>query len=187
MTDAIEDSLLDGETVIWRGAPDYALAKDKPMPRWQARLTHLAWAAGLIFATAGLVAAGHFWLPYGFLGLVLAFAAVAVGIVALIVTGTFLFRPADREWGSYTGEVEVLYALTNQRLIMQFGRFSRTSILRTGIASLCLLPNGSAHDLIVHGSGGEGDEIMLRAIADGPAVERLILQTLPHPKPGDPS
>lgn len=186
MTQDIDDLLLEGETVIWRGAPDFSRAKVKPTSRGAARLQHLAWSIGLIAATISTVLIGQNWLSEGFLSLLLAFIAVVMGIAAVIVTGTLLFQSGHIQWGASFGDPQARYALTSKRLIVQSDATRRASIMPAGIGSLRLEPNGEVFDLCVVGGAGEDDFTYLQAIPDGPAVERLILEILSHPTPDAP-
>jgi hypothetical protein len=173
--------LLAGERVLWRGAPDFSLAKGKLPPRWRARLTMAAWALGFIAATTAAVIYGHTPGMDGFLGLLNGLVALLLGAISVgLVIGIFNARP------EFDPKTDPTYLLTNFRLVSLDATGNRYSLLTRNIAGIRLTPEAGAFDLHVWTRSDEGPALTLFSLPDGPAVERLILETLSHPTPDTP-
>lgn len=170
MSDIIDQSLLQGETVLWRGRPDFDSADERPKPWRQRRQVHMAWIVALVLVSAVLFAA-NFAYEGGAGGWFAAF--VFAGIAALTIAGYANAKPRPDD----LRPAEQMYAVTDRRVIVAAGENDRSSVFRSGAAFVDLRPNGSVFDVHIFSSVDELD-VCLRAIADGPAVEKLVIETL---------
>jgi len=178
MTQDIDGLLAEGEQVIWRGAPDYSLSKRMLPPRWRARLFMALWAMGFIVATTIAVMYGHMRGMDGFLGLFNGLVALLLGVISVsLVVGIFTVRP------EFDPKSDPIFLLTNLRLIQLDPAGDRHSLLTRNIAGIRLNATDGAFDLLVWARFDEAPALILHAIADGPAVERLIFQSLVTSKP----
>ena len=168
----LDDILLEGETVIWRGAPDIPQARKRTL---MGRAKRGGIGGVLLIAAAAIFFTAAYFDIGGFGGALIGLIGLIIGIVGLAMFGTLYTRQAD---DFPPGKPDIIYALTNQRLIQwEKGSGSITSIARGGCTYLSLHRNANLYGIKV-GSFGEYDQIYLDAIPDGPAVERLIRQHL---------
>lgn len=170
MSDIIDQSLLQGETVLWRGQPDYDSADERPKPWRQRRWVHMSWIVALVLLSIALFAAS-FVYDVGAGGWFAAF--VVAGIAAFTIAGYANVRPRAAD----LRPAEQMYAVTDRRVIVASGADDRTSVFRSGAAFVDLRPNGSVFNVHIFSAVDELD-VCLRAIADGPAVEKLVIETL---------
>lgn len=170
MAISVADILIEGEDVLWQGQPDYARAARKTTPWRVRRLQHLAWLIGLSAVTAGF---GYWtWLedfPTGLLIFTLFFGLVSGSV-------GWAFVKARPEPADQATEPPV-YLVTNRRVIIAVTESARTSVFRLGAGFVDLRPNGDVFDLWIF-SSVEDLEVKLEAIADGSAVEKLVIKTL---------
>ena len=174
MSDPIDDILIDGETVLWRGQPDFARAKHRPKTWAQGRRQHACWIAGLFTATVLCFLAEFLGNPFifGEIGIFLA-------LLTAIVLWTFLALRSSRRPDAVADGLT--YVVTNRRALEVGASDARASVL-PGVAFVDLQPNGEVYDLTIHTSV-DMLELCFQAIADGPVVEKLIIETL-APKQG---
>lgn len=175
MSDPIDDILIDGETVLWRGQPDFARAKHRPSTWRQRRRGHLVWIAGFAAIFALVVLAGD-QLRLGDMRSWL--ILVLVIILALQLWAYFAHSPKPQDLVTEPPT----YIVTDRRVIEIAAPELRTSAFATGVAATALKPNGAVYDVSVY-APVEDLHIGFQAIADGPAVEKLIIETL-APKQG---
>jgi len=172
VNDDLKDILLDGETVLWRGAPDIE-AGDKA-GRWQAFRINLLWITG------GL-AVGSFLLWNGlthelsiFLQVVNAlFLMLAAALVIVPIVNLVTYKHYDRS--------DERYILTNRRLlIINSVTSEQHSAFPNAMTSIDLRRNGKVHNLtIAYGFDGEDwPSITLHAIHEGALVKRQFLNIL---------
>ena len=181
MTQDIDGLLLEGEAVIWRGAPDFTRANGKPTPLWRRRLYMFLLSLVFIAGTAGVVMFGSARGMDGFLGIFLGLLALLLGLIAFIL----LIKIFDQgPSADPTGDTR--YLLTNLRLVSIFGATDHYSLLTRHITGIRVTAEGEACDLRIWTILDAAPALTLHAIPDGPAVERLIPQTLSHPKPDAP-
>lgn len=181
MTGGFEDILLESEEVIWRGAPDHSLARKKPVPRWRVRFYFALWALGFFVATTGIVQVGRALGMDGFLGIFVGLLAVVFGLISVFLAIKVFDLGPSTDTTS-----ETAYLLTNFRLVTVDGTADRFSLPTRHIFGVRLMPAGEAFDILIWNRFDERPALTLYSLADGPAVERLILQTLSHQKPDAP-
>lgn len=174
-----EIDLAEGETLLWRGEPDFTRATKTPKTWRRRRIEHVAWLIGLAVAAMVVFYLGHLFAPPWLRntlggGLVLAFLFTLLGFVNAKP------RPAD------LATEPPVFIVTDRRVMEIHGPDARFSLYAQGLAAARLEPNGEVHDLSLYGMPEE-DFIHFTAIADGPAVERLITSTLIAPLKGAPS
>lgn len=168
----LDDILLEGETVIWRGAPDIPQARKRTLMN---RVIAGAIGSGLLLGAAAIFFTATYFDIGGFGGALIGLVGFIIGIVGLGAFGIASTRQSD---DLPPGKSDIIYALTNQRLIQwEKGSGAITSIARGGCTYLSLHRNANLYGIKV-GSFGEYGQIYLDAIPDGPAVERLIRQHL---------
>jgi len=179
MSDVFDGMLLDDETTIWSGKPDWTRADktSRTGERIRAVIGFLI-AAGAFFA---LLIMG-LWIPLnGFLGMLAILGMVVFVIIGLIAIGIG-YHTIDRK-----KSVEH-YLLTSHRLIRisQSDR-TQTDIIKGFAAAIHCRPNGEMFDVYV-GLASDVEpaplydssvfSIVLQAVEDGPAIKKLILETL---------
>lgn len=168
----LDDILLDDEIVIWRGAPDIPQARKRTL---KGRVKRGAIGGALLITAAAIFFTATYFNIGGFGGALIGVIGFIIGIVGLGAFGTVSTPQAD---DFPPGKPDIVYALTNQRLI-QWEKHSgaMTSIAAGGCTYLSLHRDANLYGIKV-GSFGEYDQIYLDSIPDGPAVERLIRQHL---------
>ena len=174
MNDDLKDILLDGETVLWRGAPDYSHAKSKPRTKAQLQRERVIWSLIAFVVTAALFSLGYFFSLTGFIGTFLSTLVAFFGVGTLIgVSRLFAIdiKVYDR-WDQFL--------VTDRRVAAVCRRDENISSISAGRGTLVeLRKNGDRHDILV-GFPNDDDEslIIIAAIEGGPAVHKLVLQTL---------
>jgi hypothetical protein len=169
----LNDILLDGETVLWQGAPDYTDAVHKPQSDRDQRRTHLLWVIILLATTTAFVLIGFVLQIVGFFGYILAVLVVVSGIAAAVTTGTYFNSTEPTDHRDYKNS---RYVLTDRRLIVSYGPGSHETVYRNGVFAIELYVVGKVSNIVIH--IGQDREIGLYALKDGPAAHRLIEQTL---------
>ena len=174
-----EIELVEGEALLWRGEPDFTKAGKAPKSWHHRRMVHVAWLVGLALAAMVVFYLGHLVAPPWLRntlggGLVLFFLFTLLGFVHAKP------RPAD------LATEPPVFIVTDRRVTRIDGPDARFSLYAHGLAAARLEPNGEVHDLSLYGMT-EDAFIQFTAIADGPAVEKLITSTLVAPLKGAPS
>lgn len=179
MTGDFSDILMDGESIIWSGQPDWSRAKARnPL------ISRLKAMAVFLVATAcffALLIMG-FAIPLdGFPGM-LAIAGIFVFAIIALVAIAMGYGVVDQRVKG------VEYLLTDRRLVQTNEKSkTRTSIMRGFASAVHRHRNGEVFDIYVGlasdiEAGPAYDaslfSIVLQAIPDGPLVEKLILETL---------
>jgi len=170
MSVSIEDILTDSERLLWQGEPDYSQAENRPKSWMRRRIQHLAWAVGFGGVTALVL----------FLGAVFGLGeahAWVFGILALITFFILFGFVSSKPTPSDLAKEPPTYVLTDRRVILIISQDCRTSVFTLGAAFVDLRPNGKVHDLWIF-SAVEDLEVKMSAIADGPKVERMVIETL---------
>lgn len=168
----LDDILLEDETMIWSGAPDIPQARKRTL---MGRVKRGGIGGVLLIAAAAIFFTATYFNIGGFGGALIGLVGFIIGIAGLVSFGTLYTRQSD---DFPSGKPDIIYVLTNQRLIEWEKRSgAMTSIARGGCAYLSLHRTANLYGIKV-GSFGEYDQIYIDTIPDGPAVERLIRQHL---------
>lgn len=176
MSDDLKDILLDGETVLWRGASDFSRAQRKPESHKTRQLHRLGWLAGLATLAVGSYSFGHFLNLTGFVG-----TLVAVLTVFLIIGTLFVFSRLFAKDIIVREKLDI-YLVTDRRVMALDKDRKQIRSMNAGHGSLVsLYKNGDLHDLTIGLPVDDHESnIFFTAIEDGPAVHKLVLQTLVH-------
>ncbi|WP_394692763.1 hypothetical protein [Hyphobacterium sp.] len=175
----IRNVMVKDEELLWSGQPDWA---NSPRPtKAKDRLKAFGMCAAAGTATVLLATWGLSSPIEGFLAILLGIGVVmsAIILLASFITMVNPGTPAlDEEY----------YGLTDRRLIcISRSNWRRTSIMRGFVAGVDCVAVGKRYDVyVVLAPDFEGDDdlvtypvaILLRAIPDGPEVEKLLLETL---------
>ena len=167
--DDLKDILLDGEEVLWSGAPDPSLVTPLA-PFWRRKLFHLIWTIGfLLFAATLTYYATTLNLDGLFKGIVgFVITAIMIGVIFSFLSFVD-FR--DR---AHPPDTETYY-LTNLRLLtINRTTKRRLSIFAGHVSSVEVAKSG----ISLGGDSGEGSWIALRGIKDSAEIEKLIIETL---------
>ena len=182
----IRKVMLEGEELLWSGQPDWS---NLPRPT---RLKDRLKALGM-FLMAGATAV--ILVTWGLRASLEGFAAMLV-ILGVALSGIILFVSFNRLLNPGTLSLdEEYYGLTDRRLIcISRSNWRRTSVMKGFVAGLECVAVGNRFDVNVALTLDPGDAgdfeyntvgIRLRAVPDGPEVEKLLLETLIPVEPGD--
>ena len=166
----INDILLDGETVLWSGAPDQSLVK-APAPYWRRKLVHFASLIGV----AGLVA-GCIWAARIFPAIGLVFNTLAVVGVAGLIPGTLAFFDFK---DSAEDPSKQSYVLTDRRLVvlLRDGEEKKQIFANSAVAIETYKKQSPVRLNIFFGQS-ENDFVSLVGLSEIDRVEKMITQTL---------
>ncbi len=167
----INDILLDGEQVLWSGAPDSALMKPLA-PYWRRKLTHFFWLLFFALIFLGLLELETRLDREGMMDNAVMVIAVAILIGTVFGALTFL----DFKDSAVPHQYD-LYAITDRRLIvMNTKRHSSNSAFKN---SVCYLANNTSNKhrtLSVHIGYGENDCLLLHGLPDANLVEKMVAE-----------
>lgn len=175
----LNDILIEGETILWQGQPDFSKARHRP-DHLRAPAIRILRRALFIFIPVA-IALALFWFGWsrdltGFFGALIAVAAVGVAIFAVFAVAAAMDRNID------PADLRDVYVVTNLRVFAADRKFENVISITAGQGTcVALRRNGSVFD--VHAGIPPDDAGMIvefDAIPDGPAVHKLVLETLIH-------
>lgn len=177
----LSDILIEGETILWQGQPDFSKARHVP-DEHVSRKSDAVWRAGLalvlILIAAALFIAGFRFELTGFFGTCVATLAslllLGAGFALMARTPDALQR--SRVFDHYVITDRRLFAVSKDGKTVQSFTDGRGTFLE-------LHKNGDVHNLVVSFMLDDGEHFLIfSAIEDGPRVHRLALQTLTSAK-----
>lgn len=175
----LNDILIDGETILWQGQPDFSKARHKPDHLRSPAVRILRRALSIFLPAA--IALASFWFGWsrdltGFSGAFIAVFAIGVAIFAVLAVAAAMDRNID------PADLRDVYVVTNLRVFAADRNFENVISITAGQGTcVALLPNGRVFDV---NAGFPPDDsgmiVEFVAIPDGPAVHKLVLETLIH-------
>lgn len=167
----INDILLNGEEVLWSGAPDPDLVKSLA-PYWRRKLVHFLWIVGFGGVAVLLYFVGRDLTAEGFVQILIGILIVFFALGVILATVAF-FDFKDRAI-SYQHD---LYAITGRRLIvMNTERNSTHSVFPNSVCYLTNNANNKHATLAVYIGYGEDDCLLLHGLPDADKVEKMIAE-----------
>jgi hypothetical protein len=173
----LDDILVDGETVLWTGAPNWASAS-KPKTGWRAKTGTIKFAALMLFAFLTMMAFGMLVDAQGFAGGMLG-VLILLSAIAFVIA--FFNVIANEE--TKIIQQDHLYAITDMRVIIHDRTHGTTqSVLGPVLLEVATGWNGETKNLNIRFTHGEDDFATLFALIDAETPAKLLIKNFSRRK-----